>query len=442
MYYRRSDDGGVEWEFLRLRGPASPLEAPYVCAHAVPGLAVGAMSTGRVKMHKDVQKCLRMEIPRATRPRVIGSLVLTLALLLTACGVDENGAEGTAEDATDDNDSVGASADDDVSEEGPDASEDPLEIIFVEHFPEQHAMAQGGSIYFLEQLESLAEGHYEISVEHHPGGTLFGAQEVLDVVRDGTAQATTVVTAWTASYVPPAGVSEVPGYLETSRDAEVALWQFINENLMDDYLALNVRPIHVMHSVPFQVWTRDRPLESVEDLSGLTVRSGGGMISETMEILGATPVELTVPDAYSSLERGVIDGTIAQAASVTPNALEEVLDYATTNLSLGGGSAVTLINEDWYQSLSDLQREHVDEAAERTRQNSVDNAIQDEANTASAEAAAEDVEYYEVPDIEEWERRMEPLAEMWIERMNDEGYDGAALMSSWERIVSEVVNDR
>jgi TRAP-type C4-dicarboxylate transport system substrate-binding protein len=111
--------------------------------------------------------------------------------------------------------------------------------------------------------------------------------------------------------------------------------------------------LHVTHwhcGNPTLLITREK-ISSLEDAKGLRIR-GFGMVSESLKLLGMTPVNLPAPEVYTALERGVIDGASGlQMDWVMSMRMYEVAPYIT---SPGMGiyvSVATAINKNLWNKL-------------------------------------------------------------------------------------------
>ncbi|MBW1636959.1 MAG: TRAP transporter substrate-binding protein DctP, partial [Deltaproteobacteria bacterium] len=78
---------------------------------------------------------------------------------------------------------------------------------------------------------------------------------------------------------------------------------------------------------PGFIHTRDKQITKLEDLKGLRIRSTG-MSAEAVKALGATPVAMSMSDAYQSLQKGVVDGSAYPLEANKGWKMGEVTNYA------------------------------------------------------------------------------------------------------------------
>jgi TRAP-type C4-dicarboxylate transport system substrate-binding protein len=103
-----------------------------------------------------------------------------------------------------------------------------------------------------------------------------------------------------------------------------------------------------------------RPITKVEDLSGMKIRSGGGISEQMARALGASAFVKPAPESYELLSSGVADGTFFPLESIISFKLGPVVKYAT--LFPGGfyGSAFGFfMNEDKWNKLSKADQDAI-----------------------------------------------------------------------------------
>lgn len=113
-------------------------------------------------------------------------------------------------------------------------------------------------------------------------------------------------------------------------------------------------------SVAFNFVLKD-PVDGAPSLDGRKIR-GTPSYNPVIEALGGTPVVLGMPDIYSSLQTGVIDGAATTLTGVRDAKWFEVAGYLTRP-AFGQVSPVILMNLDSWTGLSADQQALVTEAA-------------------------------------------------------------------------------
>ncbi|WP_116652755.1 C4-dicarboxylate TRAP transporter substrate-binding protein [Pelagibacterium sediminicola] len=110
-----------------------------------------------------------------------------------------------------------------------------------------------------------------------------------------------------------------------------------------------------------------KPVNTLADLQGLRLRSGGAPYARWAEAVGAAPAQIPVNDTFESMSQGVIDGTMASVGDLISYRLVDIAKYII-EVPLGTyhtTSNFTVANTTWAE-LSPEQREGLARAANRS----------------------------------------------------------------------------
>ena len=177
-----------------------------------------------------------------------------------------------------------------------------------------------------QQVEKATNGRVKLQMlPKHPSA----APGTLDAVRDGLVDVSYV----TASYTPARHVmpllAELPGGGATSVINSVAYsrihWKYLQP--VGEYKG--VKLLGVFTHGPGQMFNTKRPINKVEDLAGMKIRTGGGIAEEMARALGASAFVKPAPESYELLSSGVADGTFFPLESIISFKLGSVIKYAT-----------------------------------------------------------------------------------------------------------------
>ena len=201
-----------------------------------------------------------------------------------------------------------------------------------------------------QQVEKATNGRVKLQMlPKHPSA----APGTFDAVRDDLVDVSYV----TASYTPARHVlpllAELPGGGATSVINSVAYsrihWKYLQQ--VGEYKG--VKLLGVFTHGPGQMFNTKRPINKVEDLAGMKIRTGGGIAEEMARSLGASAFVKPAPESYELLSSGVADGTFFPLESIISFKLGSVVKYAT--LFPGGfysSSFGFFMNEDKWNKLS------------------------------------------------------------------------------------------
>jgi len=202
------------------------------------------------------------------------------------------------------------------------------------------------------------------------------------------------------------------------------------------------------------------PVESVEDLQGLRLRSGGAPYSRWAENFGATGVPMGVGDTFEAMSQGTIDGTIASVVDMLSFRLVDVATHFNT-VPIGtyhATSNFTVALPTW-EGMSVEQRETLARAtnranfdltdrwgfqlpeAARTAVNESDIVVIEASEdlVAASEAFAQQDSDAQVAAAGDVAAEFVALVDEWSEAIDGIGNDPEALAElAWERIWSQV----
>ena len=212
-----------------------------------------------------------------------------------------------------------------------------------------------------QQVEKATNGRVKLQMlPKHPSA----APGTFDAVRDDLVDVSYVTASYTpARHVLPL-IAELPGGGATSVINSVAYsrihWKYLQQ--AGEYKG--VKLLAVFTHGPGQMFNTKRPINKVEDLAGMKIRTGGGIAEEMARALGASAFVKPAPESYELLSSGVADGTFFPLESIISFKLGSVIKYAT--LFPGGlysSSFGFFMNQDKWDKLSKEEQKAIQDAA-------------------------------------------------------------------------------
>lgn len=353
------------------------------------------------------------------------SVVAFLLVFASACGNGET--EETTDDAANNTD------------EGTAENEETIELKVADTFPTTHVISAEGITFWMDQVEELTDG--KVTFDYYPAEQLGKAGSMLDVVKNNVADITSSVPAYVGDRLILAAVPELPGTFETTYQGSQAYHQLItnNEEFSKLYAENNAVPLWAGLLGPYQISTKDKKVETVEDFKGLKVRASGNTQELIYESLGASPIAMPAPDTYVALQRGTIDATSYMVPNWEAYSLQEEINYSTTNGAFGTTAFSYLINDSVWESLPEDVKEAMKEAGQKTMEHF--GKYMDENFDNSVEKFKEQgIDMYEMSDeaLEEiYSIIQDPTFEDWIKKASEKGYDAQAVLDEYLQLVEE-----
>jgi TRAP-type transport system periplasmic protein len=151
-----------------------------------------------------------------------------------------------------------------------------------------------------------------------------------DAVRDGLADLSFSVQGYTPGRYVLTQMAELPGLGDSAEATSVAYQRIHERHLAKLGEHKGMRVIAVFTHGPGLIMNTKRPVTSIEDLSGLRFRVGGGVVNEVGKAIGANLTLRPAPESYELLSSGVMDGTFFPAESFEAFRLDKLIRHVTT----------------------------------------------------------------------------------------------------------------
>jgi TRAP-type transport system periplasmic protein len=366
---------------------------------------------------------------RATRRwRVPRSVVALMAgaLLVASCGADDDGAatpDPAEDDTTNETEDTGDAEDDGEAASAEDFG-DEVTLTFGHPFPPTDPIQVNVWEPWVEEVREATGG--TVNIEIHAGGALAPAPQVYENTVAGAQDLGWTMPGYTPGRFPITQIIEAPfAFANAVEGTEVAweLWEEF-EAFQEEYGDVEVLSLWAMDTG--DLFTRDQQVETLEDLSGLTIRSPAPLQSQALEAMGASAVSMPGPDIYDAVERGVIDGYKLANSATRVFDLGQTTGYRTV-CNCYTGAFVLVMNPGAWEQLSPAQQDALRELTGR------DLALRlSEEHDAMAADVADNywpdngVESVELSDdeFERWQEAVQPVYDQWVQEREAEGVPG------------------
>ncbi|GGO79838.1 C4-dicarboxylate ABC transporter [Marinobacterium nitratireducens] len=205
-------------------------------------------------------------------------------------------------------------------------------------------------------LEEDSDGRIE--VEFYPSQTLAKAPQSYDAVKNRIADLTATVLGYSANRFPLTQVVELPGLVKTATQGSCMVQSLYDEGLISAEFE-DTHPIYLFTHGPGHLHTKEKAIHEPEDLAGLKIRRPTTVVAELLEGLAAQPVGMPAPEAYPSLQRGVIDGVSFPWEGMKSFRLNEEASHHT-EIGLYTVSFIITMNKGIYDGMPDDLKQIVD----------------------------------------------------------------------------------
>ena len=271
------------------------------------------------------------------------------------------------------------------------------------------------------------------------------APGTFDGVRDGVMDVSYVTASYTPARHPLPLLAELPGSGGTAEINSVAFSRIHWKHLHKAGEYKGVKLLGVFTHGPGQMFLVKKPVNSVADIAGMKIRSGGGISEASAKALGASPLVKPAPESYEILASGVADGTFFPSESIRSFNLDKVVKHAT--IFPGGfySSAFGFfMNEEKWNKLPKQDQDAImsvsGEALARLAGKAWDAA--DKGGMDALKAAGVNIQQASPAFIAEVRSRTEPLANNWIQSANAKGLDGAKVLAEFREELKRVAEGK
>ena len=319
-----------------------------------------------------------------------------IALLLAACG----------EDADQEPDAPDAEAPDaDAPTEEPEADggeaaaadDEPVQINWVSFQPASHPEPGRVETNFFDPATEASGG--SLTFEWRGGPDTMSPSDMGLNVQSGTVDAAMIFVGAYEGVVPGVGGWNLT-QISPQEERENGAVEFIDGLHQENGLKYLAR-VQPQEENFFYTWLRDNKLETQEDFRNALIGTAAGARA-AVGGWGATAENVPVPDNYTALERGVVEGVAGQPLEgAVANGWHELVDYVIDH-PYYQSTVVLIMNLDTWESLSENQQQALEQAVTAAEQEVMDLRVEALAEARETIEAA-GVEFYELEDeVRDW----------------------------------------
>jgi C4-dicarboxylate-binding protein DctP len=214
---------------------------------------------------------------------------------------------------------------------------------------------------FLGKIEAASGG--QVKTKLFESGALFPDLQVVKALVQGQVEMACPGTWTITGFVPDADFSQLPAFYGRDlklihKAADGKAGQFVNGEITKK---LNVQVLGGWLDLGFNNWFSTRkPLNSLADLSGMKLRSPGGVLNSwRIRAFGGIPNVTAWPDVPLAMSQGTFDGLISTNESVNSSKLFDSGMRHSLQDRMGMGLYVPLVNEALWQKLGPKMQETV-----------------------------------------------------------------------------------
>ena len=264
----------------------------------------------------------------------------------------------------------------------------------------------------------------KVKANYYPGGTLVPAPQAYDAVTKGISDVGNHVLGYTVGRFPLFEVIDLPHGYPNNVIATKLANAFYNKFKPKEFDDVKVLWFHAQG--PGLVHTKSKPINKLEDLKGLKMRTYGSN-AKLMGYLGGAPVAMPMTDVYDALSRGVADGLMCSYEALEGFRTGEQIKYCTENYGTSYTACfVVAMNKNKWNSLSpdvqkaidDLSREYI------TKYEVMWDTIEKSGKQYMLKRGATIISLSKAEEAR-WIEKAQPVYDDYVNRMKAKGLPGA-----------------
>lgn len=174
-----------------------------------------------------------------------------------------------------------------------------------------------GVVFFAEKVKEYSNG--EIDVKIFSNGILGSERENVEQLNQGALDMARVGAATLDSFTNAVQPITLPYMFDTTDHLIRAMDGKAGDILISNLEKDGIYPINYMVVGPRSFYTKNKPINTPDDLKGMKIRvMNSKMAMKTVKLMGGAPTPLPMGDVFTAMDQGVIDG-----AENAPQALIE-----------------------------------------------------------------------------------------------------------------------
>jgi TRAP-type C4-dicarboxylate transport system substrate-binding protein len=303
------------------------------------------------------------------------------------------------------------------------AAEEKITLRFANFFPptHKHAILMDD---WCKEVTKRTNGRVE--AKHYPGGTLSPAPQIYDAVAKGVVDVGETVLGYTMGKFPLTEVLDYPiGHFSADVSTRMvnAYFEKFKPKEFDD-----VKVMFFHAQTPGIIHSR-KPITKLEDLKGQKLRTFGTN-ADVARLLGATPVAMTMGEAYDAIAKGVADGFLSPYEALEGWKTGEVIKYSVENYGTAYCAMfIIAMNKAKWASISPADQKIIEDINKEFLEKQI--KVWEEIDISGKQFSlnrGNKVATLTPQEEERWKRAVEPMFIRYVNDMKTKGLPGAEVL--------------
>lgn len=303
-------------------------------------------------------------------------------------------------------------------------SADKYQLRLAFEYPDKHPTVVNGIMPWIEEVKKLSNGRLEI--QFFNPNALAPNREVYSAMVAGAVDMVGSPCHYVHGKFPLNTALQTPFTFNGAEASSYTAWDMYNESKEWANEFREVKILWQWGSAPFQLHTVKKMVRTLEDLKGMKIIGINPQIREILKRLGANPIDVTPPDSYLALERGMAEGMAFPLAPCRAFKITEVAKYHTIFSAMTDPFYGAINISKWNSLPPDLQKILTDTTGRKLSW--ICGQTLDGGDSKDSEALKkEGHEFYVLPPDEKqrWAEKVKDIPEKWLKSMEKKNIKGA-----------------
>lgn len=270
---------------------------------------------------------------------------------------------------------------------------------------------------FAKRISDETQG--QLQVVSRPGGELgVKANESVRAVADGVVPMADLALFQNASRGPAMAVETLPFLVNDYEQLQVLHKSF--RPLWEGILARNNQKMLYVVPWPKQFFFVKKPIQTIDDLKGLKMRSLDRLTTDWINRLGMVPVQLTNLEILQALGSGMLEGVPTSAGTAVAQKYWDFMKFGYETNHIWASNVMT-INLDTWKKLTPSQQQTIERVAKEMEPGFWENSKRDhQVKVAELQKNGMTILPMPRPVVDEMRQRTTALWEQYTKPMGDD----------------------
>jgi TRAP-type C4-dicarboxylate transport system substrate-binding protein len=286
------------------------------------------------------------------------------------------------------------------------------------------------------------ESNGRIKVQVYPAMQLGGkAEQLLTQVRDGVVDIVWTLPGFTPGVMPKLEIFELPFLHRDTHSTVLALQDYVDMHMKKDFEPYHVLLVHAHAGALFM--SKD-PINKIEDFKGMKLRSYSRTNAWILEALGATPLQVALPELVPMLNKGTVSGSILPYEIAPAVKMQDLTDYFTTlappQPRLSTAIFTLLMNKKKYESLPPDLKKVIDANSGRSiapMAIEVWDRVELDGEKVMRSKPKNKFVSLSAEETARFKKQVQPVFDRFIKLLDESGADGKKVLSDVEMLVKK-----